>query len=256
MRLSGKKHSLMKDKVLPVLVILLALATIGGATAFFESIKKNDAVASLVVPTSHTVILIDQTDTLSQRCVARLESMLKNLPETIKPGETVSVFAIHANSDIAVTPLLSVRNPGRDANEWIENYRLKHEAFDKEFLEPISEVSKGLGNRPTSSASPIIETVNRIAEWHKFCDKVGHRRMVVFSDMLQNSPNCSDYSTSKVVHPASTGCPELVPLTGVEVDINYVMRRNKTAIQTAAHRERWRNLFEKAGAEVHITPTM
>lgn len=245
----------LKDIVMPIAVIVLALGGILGGTYFVNALPKDTPAARLSLPRKHTVILIDQTDSLSERCVIRVRDMLEHLPERIGPGEMVSVFAVHANSDLTVSPLMSVRNPGRDANEWIENYRLKQEAFNKEFLDPISELAQGIGKRPDSPSSPIVETINRVAGWHMFSSDVPERKMIIFSDMLQNSFNCSDYRHSQVVVASSTGCPDFEPLEGVDVTIDYILRRNKSFLQTKKHRKKWINRFEEAGASVHFENT-
>lgn len=253
-----KKHSLLKDKILPGLVMALALGVILGGSWLVKSLPKGQktAAAKLALPRKHTVVLIDQTDTLSAHCATQLELYLKDLPESMEPGEMVSLFAVDANSDITVSPLLSEVNPGSNVNEWLENYELKRQLFDKEFVKPITAIAGEVKSRPDSKTSPIIETINRIATWHKFSDKVSVRRMVIYSDMLQNSRHCSDYTHSKAVHPASLGCPDLEPLWGVDVDLRYILRRGKSHLQTDAHRKNWIRRLRSAGAKVKLTPIL
>lgn len=253
-----KKQNLLRDKVLPGLVMAIALGVILGGSWLVKTLPKGQesAAAKLVLPRKHTVVLIDQTDTLSSHCADQLETFLKELPDSMESGEMVSLFAVDANSDITVSPLLSEVNPGGNVNEWLENYRMKHELFEKEFVDPITEIAGEVKSRPDSPSSPIIETINRIATWHKFCDRVPVRRMVIYSDMLQNSRQCSDYNQSKVLHPASLGCPDLEPLWGVEVDLRYILRRGKSHLQTEAHRKNWIRRLRGAGAKVQLTPIL
>lgn len=246
-----------KRIVLPVLLIISSLFLLGWVTWFINTrLPKPENGPTPDVPASHTILLIDQTDTLSERCIIQLEQLLESMPKTIGTGEMLSIFSIHSDSDIAITPLLSVYNSGLGSNEWIENLKMKRDRFVKSFMAPIIDFSKSIRQRPASPSSPIIETVNRLLRWDKFSAKTRRRKLIIYSDMLQNSMNCSDYPTSTIVYEGSPGCPELRPMDRVRVDIRYIIRPERHALQTGEHRQTWLERFRRAGAAVTLDRTL
>lgn len=245
-----------RNLALPVVLILFCAMLMIWVTWFVNTKVPDARVEPPDAPRAHTIVIIDQTDVLSERCMTQLDMLLQELPQTVKKGEMLSIFAISANSDLAVTPLLSVYNPGLGSNEWVENLRMKRKQFMDSFWTPIVNFSKELKQRPPSPTSPIVETVNRILKWKKFSALTPKRVMVIYSDMLQNSMNCSDYPTSTIVYEGAPGCPELRPMEGVRVDIRYIVRPKLHLLQTPEHQQRWREMFEKAGADVTIERTI
>lgn len=242
-----------KRFVLPVLLITVCLFLLGGISWFTSTQLPGPGERPMPQsPKSHTVILIDQTDKLSERCIIQLEELLASMPKTIKKGEMLSIFAIHSNSDITVTPLLSVYNPGLGSNEWIENLKMKRDTFIKDFMAPIVDFSKNITQRPTSPSSPIVETVNRIMRWEKFSAKTKRRKLIIYSDMLQNSINCSDYPHSDIVYKGSPGCPNLNSMNNVTVDIRYILRPKCYQMQTPSHQKQWVEMFRDSGATVTL----
>lgn len=248
--ISAKGSTIFKGKVLPIALIIFSLSLFGGLTWLVSTVTSDEMNEghNPTPPKSHTLLLVDQTDKLNKRCCIILKSLLEKLPEKIRVGEAVSIFSIYKDSDITITPLLYARNPGRKANEFIENVRHKQQVFQKEFLIPLQQSSNKTIGRAESPSSPILETINNIAGWHKFSPDIPKRKIIIYSDLLQNSVHCSDYNYSKVVHPSATGCPELCDLSNVEVEVYYILRKGKTHLQTPEHRQEWVDRFIKANA--------
>lgn len=249
--ISSKKNNLMKSTILPVVMIVAALCAFGGLTWAVNSYTATaqNHEESLIPPKKHTILLIDQTDKLNPHCCDLLQRLLNSLPEKIKSGEAVSIFSIYQDSDITITPILYVRNPGRNANEFIENVRHKQEVFRREFLVPLQETScNSTIGRIESPSSPIIETINNITSWHKFSNNIPDRKIIIYSDLLQNSVHCSDYKHSNIVRFQSEGCPKIGDLSNVDVEVYYILRKGKERLQTPEHRKKWVDRFIAANA--------
>jgi hypothetical protein len=241
----------LKKVILPTAILIFAVCALTGLTWAINHYtqKEDDPERIQAPPKKHTILLIDQTDTLNHRCCLILKKLLKDLPEEIKVNEAVSIFSIYQDSDITLTPILHVRNPGKNANEFIENVKYKREIFRKEFLNPLMQASSNstLG-RIKSPSSPIIETINNILSWHKFSSNIPSRKLIIYSDLLQNSVHCSDYPSQKIVRFKSAGCPEIGDLSNVDVEIYYILRAGKEHLQTPEHRDKWMNRFLTANA--------
>jgi hypothetical protein len=80
------------------------------------------------------------------------------------------------------------------------------------------------------------------------------RRLVLVSDMAQNSRSVSEYAgPGSGLDPSAAARSELTrDLHGVSVRIHYVHRPELAAIQTAAQRDFWRQWFVGQGANVKL----
>lgn len=232
----------LQGKVLPTIIILFAIATLLWITG---------RPSGAVPVKRHTILLIDQTDKLTERCLDHVADRVLHLPSR-EAGERLSVFYIHERSDVVITPLLSVLSQGAGGSRWTENIEIKLENFKKEVLEPLQAIADGLVNCPRSASSPIVETINKISTWSRFSADIPERNLIVYSDMLQHSNNCTDYDDDEIVFPGSPGCPEMKPMTGVNIDIRYIMRKDQWEKQTLEHQQQWVQRLEQAGARVTL----
>jgi len=251
-----QKGSLRNNKAY-LAIIIFVVFVFCFLTISFESVSQDrpDPITHCFDDVAkHTVLLIDQTDSLSDRCCLQLQKLIEQLADETLVNDKLSIYTIEANSDIDFKAKFSSCNPGSYANEWLENVKLKIETYEKHFLNRIQSVESGVINAPVSDLSPIIETVNRVAEMEGFNHRVPNRKLIVFSDMLQNSYNCSDYPKckEKLVDPLAGGCPDLLSLANVEVAVYYVVRPELKHLQSQNHFDRWKYWLESVGATVSM----
>lgn len=203
---------------------------------------------------AHNILLIDQTDSLSERAMLDLDTLLRQLLEQSQPGEKISVFRIEQNSDKVFQPLMVQcrRQPHFGEGLLVSDDELEAiSTFCDQTLERLRQDVQQCGE---SRMSPIMETINRVAASPEFGDGVDIRRLHVFSDMMQNSPRCSDYPSQHLVLTGFDGPMACGSLQGVEVTIHYILRPEIAALQTEEHRRRWRDFFTRAGALVELRP--
>jgi hypothetical protein len=95
-----------------------------------------------------------------------------------------------------------------------------------------------------------VETISNISREEDFGSGVASRRLVVISDMAQNSANFSQYNHkgAQVALPTELGVfrPDL---KGATVRIHYLLRPSLRRIQGPEHQETWQAFFERAGAK-------
>lgn len=251
--LKSASDSLAENRVHAFLIAGVALAFLS-ITILFQHIKREPLDPATRCPAdiqSWTILLYDQTDPYSTRCSVTLQGLIKDLGDSTQKSERLSVYEIWENSDLNATSAFDRCNPGKDANEWIENVRKMKATFKDHFQNPLNVVKASVRNQASSKHSPIVETVNTVAGQTAFCNTVPHRKIIIFSDFLQNSVNCSDYP---YVSNFSAQCPPLVELHDVEVELRYILRdgEKERDLQSEGHAKKWVDRFKKAGARVTL----
>ena len=137
-----------------------------------------------------TAIVIDRSDdTPSQTLDEILARTKRFVTETAQQGELVSLFEISGASRTSLKPMFSACVPQRDGNDIYENRRKIQRTFSETFAKPLEAL---LAANPTKSdSSPISEAVIDLSASEYMSAPVN--RLIVFSDMLQNSDNASLY---------------------------------------------------------------
>lgn len=206
-------------------------------------------------PLGQYVLLVDKTDPLTFTQKEAFTVTLRELIEKrIPKGYLLSVFVLGEEFKDNAKPLLELCNPGNgdDKSEMDSNPRRERKRYEAQFLEPLLKQSDSLLAVQPAKYSPIFEMMQLVAiNGFRAHDVKGERRLVVMSDMLQNTPQYSMYK-GPVDYPsfaASTyGQKAQLELRGVEVEIHYLM--NAPQLQTKRNLKFWEDYFEKAGARI------
>ena len=122
---------------------------------------------------------------------------------------------------------------------------------DSLFGQPLEKAIGALIEARTAPHSPILEGVEEVTELKDFIEARGGKRIILASDLLQNSTSFSNYhhgcNFDALAH--STAFQSLKGrLTGVGVDILYVPRRRDAELQGADLRSFWRRSLQLCGA--------
>lgn len=211
-------------------------------------------------PTGQTIVLIDKTDLLTSNQIIVLEEFWKNIENRMKPGELLSIYALDADFAKNHKPIFEACKMRRDkdANKYYENVRKIQKAFEENFEKPVQEAIGKVrrDTRSSSKESPLFEMMQLIGEKSvRPYDVEGHRRLLIFSDMLHNTSRFSmfkkriKYSDFEKTNYAKE---MQIPLDGLEVELHYFM--NYPEFQDGYNREFWKTFFKSAGAyklEVH-----
>jgi len=137
-----------------------------------------------------TAIVVDRSDDTPSQTLAEIIARTRQfVAERAEQGELVSLFEISGVSRTDFKPVFSACGPQRDGNDIYENRRKIQRQFADRFTKPLDAA---LAGKPTKSdSSPISEAVTDLSASRYLAAPAN--RLIVFSDMLQNSDNASLY---------------------------------------------------------------
>jgi len=203
------------------------------------------------LPSQNTLVLIDQTDPLTHAQITYAKALIWSEYNRLGFGGRLSVRGISSDPDAATRELVRCRIQTVDEikNRPDVNPEFVEEDFEKIVGKPINTYVGSLQNIPSNETSPIAETLVSVMDEDDFDPEVHSRRLVVLSDMAQNSTQYSQYPHGRGSHPWE----ELPSLSvrqrfkGVQVRVHYIERR-ELPWQGEAHQQAWRQFFGKLGA--------
>lgn len=141
--------------------------------------------------TAVTVLLVDRTDLMKDK--SRFAQMISSLKESLKPGERLVATSITGRANSAKL-LIDVVRPTPSA--WIS--KLKSRKEEKDFAACLTSLeavmSEALEKHPSSSILETLAFVSQVLE----TDSVSHKRVIIYSDMIQNSDEVSFYKKSSI----------------------------------------------------------
>ncbi len=245
-------------------IILAALLTALLSSGVHAAEKLNPrTLCPLSGSIGQTILLIDTTDPLTLVAQERLKQLLKGLgdPENdhyLQPAHELIVYRLASRIADMKRPL-RVCNPGHpeDINILFESKAdalRKWRSFElmrRRSLPRTDEQVKG-------EQSPLLESISWVTAKHIPNFGVGetHRptRLILFSDMLQNSDLLSHYRylpTMKAFK-ALVGYPAMSSnLNGAKVWLFYVRRTGLEHVQTAKHHYWWTRVIKDFGGHPH-----
>jgi len=265
---SGPKKGRFSGQDKAGIAILLITILAASAIAYWISQKKSSLVhydsatyCPSKGPFGKTVLLIDLTDEISFLQEQKLKNYIKSLsnPESdqyLSKHDMLSVYLLSESDSKSIpVPIVEVCNPGdgEGLNEFTGNPRLAHKRFSERFLSPINHAIGQIVAVESSETSPIIESLRGISV-SAFDDnpEPGHEhRLVVISDMLQNSSDISHYRNGQ-----SQSLDQLktfrADLDGVSViDIKVLDREASKKLQGKQLVEFWRQYFRASGTALN-----
>jgi hypothetical protein len=149
-------------------------------------------------PTAVTAILIDATDSITPLQKVAVTNRLNVLLKELRPNERVDVFSIRPNAN-PLKPEFSMCRPANadETSIWNANKNDADKHFSKMFVPSLNRTLQKLLGTPPASSSPIMEAIHAAAV--KSLDasdlqtdsSAFTRRLILVSDLLQNSPALS-----------------------------------------------------------------
>lgn len=261
---SRAKQRCGREFFLGTLALLVVASVVIGATYYAIARPKGLDPRTMCPadgPAGHYVILVDKTDPLtfiqSQAFTVVFRDVIeKRVPE----GYLLSVFVLGDHFQQNAAPLVEICNPGKGVgrSELTSNLTKLRKQYENKFIEPLLGHFGDLFSPRPSDISPIFEMLQLVGlNGFQKHDVPGERRLLIVSDMLQNTPQLSmykgpvDYAAFAPTDYAKRTQPDL---RGVKVELYYLM--NKPQIQTRRNLQFWEDFFEKAGARVDLVRPM
>lgn len=138
-------------------------------------------------PIGQTLILVDKTDPWSEVQAGRLKTLVKQIGEDLPADRLLSIYVFNDIFEPGFPALISLCNPGRTASELIGNPRREYVKWVEKFGRPLDEALKTLTQPSKGNQSPIIEAIGDVVSRRENRVAEGDRKLVLVSDMLQNS---------------------------------------------------------------------
>ena len=238
-----------RQKTLPFLIgIALVLLVVGGAVfvQLFEpefdpvTYCRNDRAAQ-------TLILVDQTDVITDRPLGGVVSVVGQVAESLADGERLVIYELRENSDWEQRILLDICRP--PSTNWFWEAPTESAKQLEDFRRKVHKVMDGLTKVDKSPYSPILETINALFDAE---NSWGRTRFVLISDLLQFSPRCKQ-GIDRIALEKEPSCPDMSPNAKADFEVYYIPRQGKWArVQTQAHREWWLNRLRSSGGTAKI----
>lgn len=197
----------------------------------------------------HTVVIVDRTDRWTQAMGSALTQLVENAQRDTDQYEKFSIVSLDAQQ--SVHPLFSVCNPG-EPTFWSDLYRGRRYTsrdFEQRFVGAAERIVEEVREPSEAATSPIVEYVHRWLGSDDFNTSVQHRRLILVSDMRQNSSLYSIYAGAEdqlgeVVERQFGPAAE-----GVAFDVYFVAHGRDHNVTEDEVRTAWDNAFGRIGAD-------
>ena len=146
-------------------------------------------------PINVTSILLDLTDPLSRTQQNRLRTIIANEVATSSTDTMIALGIVSEFPDRWGAKYAKCKPAtGDDANPLYENRELISERYNREFMAPIKRLIDETMTSEAENKSPIMEALQSlVAETPDFTRVRGQKKIIIVSDMLQNSDDLSFY---------------------------------------------------------------
>ena len=200
---------------------------------------------------AHTIILIDQSDPFSNNDIDWVKELINQETLQIEKYGKLTLMTLSAKTPHEPKEMIYACSPGRpdsslgiiDNPEMIENeWRLK-------LFNPIFEASKKIIASKTKQKSPISEALFAIADRADFQPSIAKRKIIIVSDLIQNSNAYSFYKKGASWEKFYTSlfANELPDFTDVTI-VTRIVPRHRYDIPMKKLRKFWDQYFLKTNA--------
>lgn len=198
----------------------------------------------------HTVVIVDRTDRWTPAMGAALTQIVENAQRDTDRYEKFSIVSLDAQQ--SVHPLFSICNPG-EPTLWSDLYRGRRYTtrdFEQRFVGAADHVVEQVREPSEASTSPIVEYVHRWLGSDDFNAAIPKRRLILVSDMRQNSPLYSIYGSRN-----GEGLEDVVQrqfgpaVQGVSFDVYFVAHGRDHNVTEDEVRTAWDHAFGRIGAD-------
>ncbi|MEE2527232.1 hypothetical protein V0U79_12740 [Hyphobacterium sp. HN65] len=217
-------------------------------------------IAGVIPP--HRVVIIDKTDRYSAQQAIAIEQIILTERDNMAIGERLSLFELDESGRLADTNEFSLCNPGSgdQVNPLYRNPERIQARYESLFDAPLQRALADLVVPKDAPQSPILEALAALTQNETMAQTVPGRRMVLVSDMLQNSDIFTVYGRSR--GPLLDRLPPVeqtvqairneygFALAGVTMEIHLIERPGWETEQNGPLRAYWTQVFNQLGVAV------
>jgi len=208
----------------------------------------------------HVIIMIDRTEVIYTPAQAgQIRQTIIDARNSLEIGERLSVFELNHRGEIRNTNRFSVCNPGRgdQINPLYRNPQRVQARYDAQFERPLDRALEGLFDLIDSPVTPLIESLAELGTRPDFDPATPRRRVVLISDMFQNTSLYTVYGWTRQdlenrLPPPAQAAEAIRDqygdvLRGVELEIHYVDQPGWSARERSVIASHWREIFRELG---------
>jgi hypothetical protein len=230
-----------------VLIGVLALSTTVWAMRPAE-IEAETLCPSSRAIAGHTLVIVDRTDRWTPSVGEALKGVVERAQRTTVQHAKFSVVSLDKSQ--TVQPIFSVCNPGAPTvlSDLYRGRRFTERDFEERFIGASDAVIEKVSAPSAASTSPIVEYLHRWLGGDDFNKSVPNRRVILISDMRQNSPLYNIYQ--KRGHGlGGVLAQQFGPdAAGVAFDIYYVDNAGEKLVKEDVVRSAWEDALNSVGA--------
>jgi hypothetical protein len=143
--------------------------------------------------TAHTLVIVDRTDRWDPAIEQTLSELLEDAQRNTAQYEKFSIVSLDAN--LSTRPLFSICNPGQPnfITDLYKGRRYTRRDFEQKFVDASESVVARVRRPAAAPTSPIVEYIHRWLGRDDFNAGVPNRKVILISDMRQNSHQLSMY---------------------------------------------------------------
>ena len=209
----------------------------------------------------HTAVIIDKTDEYSEQQASLIAATNRRTRDRLEIGERLTLFELDQFGQFDPRGEFSLCNPGRgdQVNALFRNPERIEERFNDKFDRPLETILEDLVEPKEAPNSPVLEALARLGQTDAFSDRAPERRIIIISDMLQNSDVFTIYGGAGAMPDTVPSATEVADVTmrrfgdslnGVALEIRLIPRPRYVDLQRGALKEYWSDVFDELGVQV------
>ena len=266
--LTSRAQKARRTKVAGAALIICVVATFGGIYLYqyLNPKPKIDTATNCPIagPVSHTAVIIDTTDSINAIQKMAVENEFAQIRAQVPKFGALAIYAAGFEGEVS-KPEFSLCNPG-DAREmdWLREGKILVEKRWKEgFQQPLDKVLQKMLSATAARKTPLLEAIQSVSvqsfgPLRASGKNPSLKKLIIFSDMLQNSERLSLYDkvpTAQKFMKTEAYRRIRSDLRDVEVVIFFIRRQTKKGIQGSELLRFWEELIERQGGRlVHFKP--
>ena len=211
-------------------------------------------------PADHTVILVDQSEALTETHRRFALNFIKDFVADDSKFAvrarimlfTFSKATFESPNGPRLRPSSDVCRPPSRGNDLYENSRKITKDFYQRFLVPVTVTLEESLTTEVGEQSPILETLQLISRSQEI-DDGGRKTLVLVSDMLQSSRAFSHYGPRRSYEDfrrSGFATDVRADFRDWNIIVVYLRRYHDRQLQQAAHIDFWQRYFHEAGAKI------
>lgn len=244
-------------KLAILLIAMTVCILIGALYLYFQGSNppNPDSLCPQAGALGQVVVLIDQSTEFDFIQKEAFKTYIKKVAEKeVKEGERLTAFILEEDIKQASIPVFDKCNPGDGStkNQWTENPEKYAKFYKDKYLTEWLNIEKRLIPQSDLKSSPIMEMLQLVSiDGFRKYNITGRKRLIIISDMLQNTPTFSQYRAQVNFEQfKKTDYFQKVRTKFEAVDVELMYLMHSPQLQTRGHAIFWEDYFREMGAKI------